>query len=233
MILDGAALNAAAILVGSLLGLVAGDKLGESFRDLAIRATGLVATLIGVGMVFPVSRPVSLLLAVVAGAWFGEAWHIDIGLELLGRWAENRMGRGGFSRGFVTATLIFDIGAMAIVGSIQAGTGHAPTILAAKAVMDGVTAMVLAATLGWGVMGSAAVTLLYEGGISLLARQLLAILPSRVMSDFIAVGGLLVAGIGLNLFSGKTLLKVPNLMPAMALAVALGWLGFALHLAFF
>ena len=232
MTLDGAALNAAAILVGSLLGLVAGDKLGESFRDLAIRATGLVAALIGVEMVFPVSRPVSLLLAVVLGAWIGELWHIDVGLELLGRWAENKIGRGGFSRGFVTATLIFDIAAMLILGSIQAGTGHTPTILAAKAIMDGITAMVLAATLGWGVMGSAVVTLLYEGGISLLAHQLVAVLPSRVMSDFIAVGGLLVAGIGLNLFANKTLLKVPNLMPAMVLAVGLGWMGLALHIAF-
>lgn len=232
MTLDGAALNAAAILVGAVLGLVAGDKLGESFRELAIRATGLVAALIGAEMVFPVSRPVSILLAVVIGAWLGDWWHIDAGLELLGRWAENKMGRGGFSRGFVTATLIFDIGAMAILGSIQAGTGHTPTILAAKAVMDGVTAMVLAATLGWGVMGSAVVTLLYEGGISLLAHQLVAVLPTRVMSDFIAVGGLLVAGIGLNLFAGKTMLKVPNLMPAMALAVGLGWMGLALHIGF-
>ena len=227
MTLDGAALNAAAIVVGSLLGLVAGDKLGESFRELAIRATGLVAALIGVEMVFPVSRPVSLLLAVVLGAWIGELWHIDVGWEMLGRWAENKIGRGGFSRGFVTATLIFDIGAMAILGSIQAGTGHTPTILAAKAIMDGITAMVLAATLGWGVMGSAVVTLLHEGSISLLAHQLVAVLSSRAMSDFIAVGGLLVAGIGRNLFASKTMLKVPNLMPAMVLAVGLGWMGLA------
>lgn len=232
MPLDGAALNAAAILLGSVLGLVAGNKMGEAFRDLAIRATGLVAALIGVQMVLPLARPVSVLLAIVMGAWLGEYWHIDAGLDRLGHWAESRMGRGGFSRGFVTATLIFDVGAMAILGSIQAGLAHTPTILAAKAVMDGVTAMVLSAALGWGVMGSAVVTLLYEGGISILAHQLVTALPSRVMTDFIAVGGLLVAGIGLNLFAGKTLLKVANLMPAMGLAIALGWLGLGLHIAF-
>jgi len=230
--LAGALINAAGILLGSLLGLIAGDKLSESFRDLAIRVVGLVAALIGVEMVLPLDRPVGVLLAVVLGAWLGEAWHIDDGLEQLGQWAEKSVGRGGFSRGFVTATLIFDIGAMAILGSIQAGTGHAPTILAAKAVMDGVTAMVLAATLGWGVVGSALVTLLYEGGLSLLAHALATALPARVMSDFIAVGGLLVTGIGLNLVAGRTILKVANLMPALVLAVGLGWLGLATHISF-
>lgn len=232
MTLDGALINAAGIVLGALLGLVAGSKLGASFRDLAIRATGLVAALIGVEMVLPLSRPVGVLLAAVLGAWLGEAWHIDDGLQRLGRWAEGSVGRGGFSRGFVTATLIFDIGAMAILGSIQAGTGHAPSILAAKAVMDGVTAMVLAATLGWGVLGSAVVTLVYEGGLSLLAHVLVTALPARVMSDFIAVGGLLVTGIGLNLVAGRTVLKVANLMPAMVFAAGLGWLGLAAHVSF-
>jgi len=223
--LEGPVVNALAIAAGVLLGLLVGSRLGEDFRDLALRAMGLVVVVIGFKMVWPLTAPVNLLVSLVAGAWFGERWHVSEGLETLGNWAERRLSRGNFSRGFVPATLIFNVGALAILGSIQAGLGRIPTLLLTKSVLDGVTGMVLTTTLGWGVIGAAVVTLVYEGGVALAAHAAVAALPPSVLAAFSAEGGVLIAALGVNFIAGRTMLRVPNLLPALGLAVLLAWVG--------
>lgn len=224
--------NGAAIALGSLLGLVGVRWLDEEFRDLSLKAMGLVVLVIGVQMLGPLSRPVNVLLSLVFGAWLGGRWHIDAGLENLGRWAERRVGRGGFSQGFVVASLIFNVGAMAILGSIQAGMGRPATVLLTKSILDGVTAMVLTATLGWGVLGAALVTAAYELTLVLLAHAATQGLPPTVMTDLSASGGVLIAAIGVNFIGGRTVVRVANLLPALLVAVALGWVGVLTHSAY-
>jgi uncharacterized membrane protein YqgA involved in biofilm formation len=223
--LEGPIVNALAIVAGVILGLVAGARLGEEFRDLALRAMGLVVMVIGFKMVWPLQAPANLLISLVAGAWLGDRWHVEGGLERLGAWAERRLSRGNFSRGFVPATLIFNVGALAILGSIQAGLGRTPTLLLTKSVLDGVTGMVLTVTLGWGVIGAAVVTLVYEGAVALLAHAAAAALPAAVLQAFSAEGGVLIAALGANFVLGRPVVRVGNLLPALALAVVLAWVG--------
>jgi uncharacterized membrane protein YqgA involved in biofilm formation len=229
VVLEGPVVNALAIALGVALGLAAGARLNEQFRDLALKAMGLVVVVIGFRMTWALPSPVVLLVSLVAGAWLGESWHVEEGLDRLGQWAERRLSRGGFSRGFVAATLIFNVGALAILGSIQAGLGKAPVLLYTKSVLDGVTGMVLTATLGWGVIGAAAVTLLYEGGIALVARQASAWLPHPVLADFSMVGGILIAALGANFVAGRQLIRVGNLLPALGLSILLAWIGHLAH----
>lgn len=232
MELAGALINGVGIILGAAVGIVGRRRLGTRFRDLALKAIGLAVVVVGIHMTQSLAEPANLLLSLVIGAGLGESWHVESGLERFGMWAETALGRGNFSRGFVPATLIFDVGALAILGGIQAGSGHPPTILLTKSVLDGVTAMVLAATLGWGVMGAGLVTVLYEGFITIGAHQASGWLPPAILGEFSAVGGILVAAIGFNFVLERPVISVGNLLPALLVAIVLGWLGIGLHLTY-
>ncbi|MCL5116805.1 MAG: DUF554 domain-containing protein, partial [Firmicutes bacterium] len=141
-----------------------------------------------------------------------------------GHWVERRVGHGGFMQGFISAALIFNVGAMAIVGSLQAGLSRHPTILETKAILDGVTSVLLTSTAGWGVIIAAPVTFVYEGALSIAAGLLRHVLTQPLIGDLSVVGGILIAAIGLNFLSEKTLINIADLLPALLLTVILGWL---------
>ncbi len=227
VILEGPIVNAVAIGVGVLIGHLAGSRLNASFRELALRAMGLVVVIIGFQMSWPMPSPVILLLSLVGGAFLGEWWHVEDGLQGLGRWVERRIAgadTGQWARGFVSASLIFNVGPLAILGAIQAGIGKTPTLLLTKSVLDGVTGLVLTAAMGWGVIGAAVVTLVYEGGIALAAGAVSRVLPHDVITEFSVVGGILIAALGVNFVAGRQLLRVGNLLPGLLLAAGLAWL---------
>jgi uncharacterized membrane protein YqgA involved in biofilm formation len=230
VLIIGPLVNAAAIVGGVGLGLAAGTRLSPAFRERALRALGIVVLTLGLKMLWPLLAPVGLLLALVSGLWLGDAWHVQPALDALGNRAEHLFTHGGFARGFVPATLIFNVGALAVVGSIQAGLGHPPLLLYTKSVLDGVTAMVLTTTLGWGVVGAAPVTLCYEGGLALGASAVQLLLPHAVLALFSEAGGVLVAAIGVNFLADRPLLPPGALLPTLLVAPLLGWLGVAFHI---
>lgn len=221
---SGALVNGLGALLGSLLGLVWGGRLSEAFRRQAMRIMGLVVLVIGVKMAMPLSDPVNALLSIVVGSWFGFLLRLSDRLDGLGHYVERRVGKSGFMQGFISAVLIFNVGAMAIVGSLQAGLTSHPTILQTKAVLDGVTALLLTSTAGWGVILAAPLTFIYEAVLSLLASLLHGFLSGTILSDLSVVGGVMIAAIGANFLGEKTLINIANLLPALVLTVILGWL---------
>lgn len=220
----GAAINGAGALVGALVGLGWGGRLAASFRKHALRVMGLVILVIGVKMALPLSDPVNTLISVVVGAWLGHVLQLTARLDAFGRWVERRMGRKEFMQGFISASLIFNVGALAIVGSLQAGLTRRPTILETKAILDGVTGLLLASTAGWGVALAGPVTFVYEGLLSLGAGLLRGFLVGPLLNDLAIVGGIVIAGIGVNFLMEKTLINIAELLPALVITVILGWL---------
>lgn len=222
--LSGAAVNGAGALAGALIGLGWGGRLSTAFRQQALRLMGLVVVVIGVKMAVPLNDPVNTLVSVVVGAWLGSLLKISERLDAFGRWIEARVGRGEFMRGFISASLIFNVGALAIVGSLQAGLTNRPTILETKAILDGVTGLLLASTAGWGVALAGPVTFLYEGALSLASGLLKGFLVGPLLSDLDVVGGILIAAIGFNFLMERTLVNIADLLPALVITVILGWL---------
>ncbi len=222
--LAGVIINGVGIVVGTLLGLLWGSRLHSGFREQAMRLIGLVVLLIGLKTAWPLNDPVNTLLSLVIGGWIGWLVKIDWRLERFGYWAEARVNRTGFSKGFMAATLIFNVGPMAILGALQEGLTNHYSILATKAVLDGTTALLLSTAAGWGVVVAAIPTVLYEGTLTLLAGDLHKLLQGALMQDATVVGGLVIAGIGVNFLLDRTVFKIGDLLPSLVVAVVLGWL---------
>lgn len=222
--LIGVIFNGIGILAGSVIGILWGRRLQAGFREQAMRLIGIVVVLIGFKMAWPLQDPVNTLLSLVVGGWLGSVWRLDWRLERFGHWAEARVNRQGFATGFIAASLLFNVGAMAILGSLQEGLTGRYTILATKAVLDGTTAMLLTTVAGWGVLVASIPTVLYEGSLVLLARDVAQILRGVLMQDVTVAGGLMIAAIGVNFLLDRTVIKIGDLLPALLVAVALGWL---------
>jgi uncharacterized membrane protein YqgA involved in biofilm formation len=222
--LTGTAVNGAAIVIGGLLGIFLGNKIPERIKITVMQGIALTVVLIGLRMALETQRLLvvifSLILGGVAGEWLGiEDW-----LRWLGAWVEEKAARNssGTARAFVFATLLYGVGAMAVTGALEGGLLGQHTILYAKAVLDGVTAVAFAATMGAGICLSAVPVVVYQGVIALAAGSLRPYLGPEVITELSAVGGLLILGIGLNLLELKEL-KVANFLPAF-LVVSV-WMG--------
>jgi uncharacterized membrane protein YqgA involved in biofilm formation len=222
--LTGVIINGVGILVGSGLGMLWGHKLHSGFREQAMRLVGMVVILIGFKMAWPLNDPVNTLLSLVIGGWIGWFLGINDGLEKFGHWAESKARRTGFSKGFIAASLIFNVGPMAILGALQEGLTGRYSILATKAVLDGTTSLLLTTAAGWGVVVAAVPTVVYEGVLSLLAGDLSHALQGPLLQDVTVVGGFIIAGIGFNFFLDRAVLKIGDLLPALVVSLALGWL---------
>lgn len=218
--LTGALINGLGILAGTLIGLIWGRRIHHQFRDQATKILGLVVSLIGLKMAWDMSDPVNILLSLLLGAWTGHALGLQDRLDHMGQRIERWAGQQGAVQGFLTATLIFNVGAMAIIGSIQAGLSNHPTVLQTKALLDGTTALLLSSVMGWGVALSAPVTILYEGLLSLGAHSLALILKGAVLNDLTVVGGIMVAAIGVNFLADKPIIRLADLLPALIWTMA-------------
>jgi len=233
--LTGTLINIATVLVGSVLGMFLGSRLPLNLRKTVVAGLGLFTLAYGVQMFFKTENPLLPLGGLLVGAMLGEWWKIEEGLTHLGAWLEARFNNGGaesqqrFIRGFLTASLIFCIGPMAILGSIEDGlTGNYST-LAVKAILDGFGALAFASSLGVGVAFSALVILVYQGGITLLATQVQAIMTPAMMTEMSAVGGIILVGIAISSLLEIKPIRTGNFVPALVitpLIVALvAWLG--------
>lgn len=225
-------LNGLTILLGATLGWTAAARIPPRIRQAALQATGLFVLVLGVQMSLRMTRPLNTLLSLALGAAAGQALDLDGLVARLSAWAERRLGGGAAAEAFVTSSVLFDVGALAVLGSFQAGLGQTPNLLLTKSVLDGLSALLLSATLGGGVLASAPLTAAYEGALTLAATTLSPLFRPAILQDFDAVGGLLVLAIGLGFLWRPPPVKVVNLLPALALTVILGWTGIWLHLTY-
>lgn len=224
MILQGTLVNVAAVIVGSLIGRWTGRFLSAQMRQTIMAGLGLAVLLIGLQLALKSQQLMIVIGSLIFGGLIGELIGIEKRLENFGLGLQKRFtGLGTIAEGFVTSSLLFCVGAMAIMGALQDGLGGNPTILYAKSALDGVAAIALTSTLGIGVLFSIVPLLLYQGSITLAAELSKTILTEPVIVEMNAVGGLLIVAISLDLIGVKRL-PVGNLLPAIFVAVGLLWL---------
>lgn len=221
----GTVANALAILAGGGAGLLVGRAIPAGVRDTVVQGMGLAVLLAGLRMTLRTdANALPIILALALGGALGRGVGLEDRLDQWGKRVETALGGKGFARGFTAATLLFCVGAMAIVGALEGGLEGRHDTLLAKAALDGLIAVTLAAALGMGVVFSALPVFLYQGAIVSLARILAPLLLGAPMAALSGTGGLLVMAIGLNL-SGVGRIRVGDLLPAVFLAPLLGtWL---------
>lgn len=218
MILQGTAVNSVAIVAGAFVGLKAGHLLPERVRSTIMAGLGLAVLLIGLQLALKSQELMIVIGSLIGGGVVGEALGIEARLEAFGNWLGGRFkGSGKVAEGFVTASLLYCVGAMAIMGALQDGLGSRPDILYAKSALDGIASVALASTLGVGVLFSALPLFLYQGAITLGASFAQQILTPNVVQEMNAVGGLLIVAISLDMLGLKRV-PVGNLLPAVFLA---------------
>jgi uncharacterized membrane protein YqgA involved in biofilm formation len=221
----GTLINVVTILLGGVLGTMLGNRMPERMRKTVVSGLGLFTLAYGFKLFLETQNALIVAGGLLLGTLLGEWWQVEAGLEWLGSWMQRKVQRGNdgdgrkrFIQGFMTASLIFCIGPMAILGSIQDGlTGDYQT-LAIKAILDGFAALAFASSLGIGVTFSAFPVLVYQGGITLLSSQVNRIATPGMMKEMSAVGGLLLIGLAIsNLLEIKPI-KVGNMLPALIIA---------------
>ncbi|HWQ70702.1 MAG TPA: DUF554 domain-containing protein [Desulfitobacteriaceae bacterium] len=227
----GTLVNVGAIIIGGLIGFLFGKAFPKRMRHTVTQGIGLAVLLIGGKMALLTENALIVIGSLVLGGIVGELIDIELRLKNLGKWLEKRItigkGNGQFSKAFVTSSLIYCIGAMAIMGALESGLHGNNSILYAKAMLDGISSVVFTSTLGIGVIFSALPVLIYQGGISLLAGLLQGLSPA-VINEMSATGGLLIVAIGINILEIKEI-KVANLLPGIFVAVPLYFLANAVQ----
>jgi len=217
----GTGVNVIAIVAGGLIGTVFGKIIPEKMRSTILQGLGLAIMLIGLQTAIKTGNMLVVIASLVLGAITGELIDIEEKLNRLGKHLETRLSRqrhGRFTKAFVTASLVYCVGAMAIVGALQDGLNGDHSILFAKSALDGITAVIFSASMGIGVIFAALPVLIYQGSISLFAGALQGILSDPVVLEMGAVGGLLILGIGINMLKIKEI-KVANLLPGIFIVI--------------
>ncbi len=219
----GTAVNVATVVVGTGAGLLVGPRLPERLRTTVLQGVGLVTVALGVANAGRTRNLVFPLAAVVVGGVLGELLRVEDGLEGLGSWLRRRLGvHDGeegrrFVEGFVSASLLFCVGPLTILGALSDGLGRGAEQLLVKAALDGSVALVLASTLGVGVGLSALSVLVVQGGITAAASLLAQVLDDRMIDELTATGGIIILGIALRLLDLKQV-RVGSFLPALVLA---------------
>ncbi|MCH5288158.1 MAG: DUF554 domain-containing protein [Christensenellaceae bacterium] len=220
----GTLINAIAIIIGTAVGLLARKGISERLRDTVVQGQGLCVMLIGLSGALKTQNTLCVILCIVIGGLLGSAVDIELRLNQLGGMLERRFAsdkqEGSIAKGFVTASLVFCVGAMAIVGAMDSGLRGDHSTLIAKAILDGVFSVFFAGSLGVGVGLSAVAVFVYQGLIALLAGWLEPLLTEAVITEMSAVGGLLITGIGLNMIYDEKHIPVGNMLPAIFLPMA-------------
>ena len=226
--MTGTIINVAAIIVGSLIGLLAGNRIPEKTRQTLVSAMGLFTLAYGAFIFGQTQNMLIPLFALVVGTVIGELLKIEEGLNGLGELIQQKLAAFNpnltgesqrFVTGFVSASLLFCIGPMAILGSIQDGISGDVQMLAIKSLLDGIASIAFASTLGVGVVFSAAVVLVYQGAISLLAGTIGQGFGDAVVAEMTATGGIILVGIAISNLLQIKKIRTGSLLPAIFLAV--------------
>lgn len=216
----GTIVNALAIIAGGIVGLLFKNVIPEKTSESLLKTTGLAVIAIGITLIFKGENLTLLIISLIAGTIIGESIDIEGKLEKFGAFIESKMKNkeSNVALGFVTCTLVYCVGSMAIIGSIQSGLTGNNDILFSKAVIDGITSVSMAATMGVGVIFSSISVFVYQGIITMLAGLMQSLLSDVVVSEMTAIGGVIIMGIGLNFLEIKRI-KVGNLLPAIFLPI--------------
>ncbi len=226
----GTLLNILTVLVGGSLGLLFGARLPERLKATVIAGMGLFVVGIGLQMFLKTGNAIIVLGSLLLGALLGEWWGIEDGLQRLGQFLERKFGAAEaastssrFVRGFLTASLLFCVGPLTILGSIQDGLTGDYSLLAVKAVLDGFGALAFASSLGIGVLFSTLVILVYQGGLTLLAARLNSVVTQSMMNELTATGGVILVGLAISSLLEIKKIRVGNFLPALAIAPLIVW----------
>ena len=214
----GVWVNSIAVLWGGLVGTWLRGGIPEKYRNSINMGLALCVLVIGISGAIETQNMMLVILSIVIGTVLGEAIGIEHHLDRVGNWAQNRFARedSGFSQGFINATLLFCIGSMAVVGSLEAGLQNKPDTLLAKSALDGVSAIIFASSMGPGVILSVVPLTIYQGGIALLASFLGNFLPEAAILEMSATGSVMIIGLGVNMLGiMKDRIRVGNMLPAL------------------
>ncbi|MDM5231111.1 DUF554 domain-containing protein [Lysinibacillus pakistanensis] len=224
MVLFGALINALLIIAGSIVGRIF-KNIPESMKSTVLSIIGLAVALLGIKMGFESDNFIIMVVSLVVGTVIGEWLDLDKQMNRLGQWVESLFSKKrtdnnqiSIAEGFVTASLIFVVGSMAVIGALDSGLRNDHNVLITKGLIDGFTSIILASTLGIGVLLSAVPVFLYQGIIALFAGVISSFIPDEALQMFItemtAVGGVMILAIGLNI-AGLTKIKAANLLPGI------------------
>ncbi len=227
--MTGTLINTAAVLVGGLAGTLLGSGLSERIRETVITGMSLVVVTLGVKMALETSNILIVLGSITLGGITGEILHLQKKLDSLGNFLEMKiskypfLSRGKFSQGFVTASLLFCVGPMTILGSIQDGLSGDSSLLMVKSVLDGFAALAFASVLGMGVTFSAIVVLIVQGSLTLGSSLFSEILTEGMVSELTATGGVIMLGIAVHMLELKKI-RLANYLPALLFAPLIVWI---------
>jgi uncharacterized membrane protein YqgA involved in biofilm formation len=228
--MTGTFLNITTVLIGGVIGLIFGARIPDKLKQTVIAGMGLFVGAMGLQMFLKTENPLIVLGSLLIGTLLGEWWRIEDGLQNLGKFLEQRFskereeGSNKFVRGFLTASLLFCVGPLTILGSIQDGLTGNYNLLAVKSVLDGFASLAFSSTLGIGVIFSTIVILIYQGGLSLLAAQLNAIITASMMNELTATGGVILLGLALSNLLEIKKIRVANMLPGLAVAPLIVWI---------
>ncbi|MCH1960343.1 DUF554 domain-containing protein [Romboutsia hominis] len=223
----GTIVNSISIVLGCIIGIIVKGRLSEKISTTVMNGLALCVIYIGIEGSFKGENTLLTIVCIALGALLGEIIDIDKWLNKLGDYLEVKFNKDkekeavSISEGFVSASLLFCVGAMAIVGSLQSGLSGNHETLFAKSILDGVSAIIFTSTLGIGVLFSAISVFLYQGTITILSFNLSGILSTPVINSMIAIGSLLIIGLGLNMLK-VTNIKIANLLIAVFLPIIAG-----------
>jgi len=213
----GTIVNAIVIVIASIFGVIIGSKLSNRLRESLMHALGLVVLVIGITMAIKTSNIVFLTVSILIGTAIGEIINIEFRLQRVGEKVERRFEGSKFAEGFVSSTLLFCVGSMAVIGPIQEGLTGDSSILLTKSMLDGVAAVALSSTLGIGVLFSSIPVLIYQGLFSMLAIYASNYMSEIVVNEISATGGILIMAIGLRLMEVIDL-KPGNMLPSLLIS---------------
>jgi len=210
----GTIINSATIVLASVIGILLGSRLNDNLKEAIVSALGLAVLLIGMSMALKTENILVVTASILVGTAIGEIVGIERWLERGASHIESRFKGSKFADGFVSSTLLFCVGSMAIVGPIQEGLTGDISILLAKSMLDGIAAVALSSTLGIGVLFSSISVLVYQGFFTFLDASLSPYATQAIVTEVTATGGLLITAIGLKLLKLRDL-RVGNMVPAI------------------
>lgn len=223
--MTGTLINFAGIIAGGFLGLLLGSRLKEKLKQTIVNGLGLFTMVYAISLFFETQNALIVLGSLLIGILLGEWWRIEDGLTYLGIKLEERFNRSGqgdgsarFIKGFLTSTLLFCIGPMAILGSIQDGLTGDYNTLVVKSILDAFAALAFASSLGVGVLFSSVPVLLYQGTITLLAKQVQMVATPEMMNELSATGGVILAGLAISNILEIKKIRTGNFLPALLIA---------------
>jgi uncharacterized membrane protein YqgA involved in biofilm formation len=218
----GTLVNVAAVIVGSIIGLIIHTKLPKRIITIVFQGIGLFTIFIGIKMALKTDYLLVMVFSIVIGSIIGELINIEKGINNFSEYLKRKIkiSSDKFSDGLVTAFLLFCLGSMTILGAIEEGMGNRPTLLLTKSLMDGFSSIALTSSLGIGVIFSVIPLLIYQGGLTIFASYLQNFFTPIMISELTAVGGILLIGLGINILEILKI-KISNMLPSLIIVIIL------------